>query len=105
MTRNNSKTRQQNEANAIDIIDAMKLLDRKSAIPMFAASATDKLLLRLPEELNLVCISERLSKVEAMIKSQADTLVRHDNTMSKLQQFDMYVKYKLSTCGRAWCSG
>ena len=43
LTCNNSKTRQQYEANAIDIIDAMKLLDRKSAIPMFAASTTDKL--------------------------------------------------------------
>ena len=95
--RNNSRTRSQNEANAIDIIDAMKLLDRKSAIPMFAASATDKLPLRLPEELNLVCISERLSKVEAMISSQADTLVRHDNTMSKMRQFDIYIKDKLLT--------
>ena len=73
----------------------MKLLDQRSAIPMFAASATDKLPLRLPEELNLVCISERLWKVEEMIKSQASTLVRHDNLISKMQQFDMYVHDKL----------
>ena len=95
MSRHNSRTRPQADANAADIIDAMKLLDQRSAIPMFAASATDKLPLRLPEELNLVCISERLSKVEETIKSQASTLVRHDNLISKMQQFDMYVHDKL----------
>ena len=92
MSRNNSKARLNSEANAADIIDAMKLLDQNSAIPLFAASATDKLPLRLPEELNLVCISERLSKVEEMITSHASTLVRHNNTMSKMHQFNVHVK-------------
>ena len=97
VSRNNSRTRPQTDANAADIIDAMKLLYQHSAIPMFAASATDKLPLRLPEELNLVYISERLSKVKEMITSQASTLVRHDNMISKMHHFYMYVKDKLLT--------
>ena len=93
--RDNSKARSQNEANASVILYAMKLLDRKSDILPFAASATDKLSLRLPEEIDLVCLSERLSKVETMIPSQADTIVRHYNMISKIHQFNMFVRDKL----------
>ena len=94
-SRNNSPNRSQSEANTIDIIEAMVRLDQKSVMPKFAASFTDKVPLRYPEELNLLCISERLNKVEAVISTQTDIIASHDNKISKLNSFNNLCRSKI----------
>ena len=94
--RNNSPNRSQSEANTIDIIEAMVKLDQKSVMPKFAASFTDKVPLRFPEELNLLCISERLNKVEAVISTQTEIIACHDNKISKLNNFNNLCRSKIT---------
>ena len=75
--RRNSEKRTHIEANVYDVINALKIFDKVKKMPPVAAGIFDKLPLRHPEELNLLCISQRLNRLETTLACQTSAIVKN----------------------------
>lgn len=94
--RKTSEKRTSAEAHLDDIVDALVKLDNEQRIPIFVAKNVERLPDRQPEELNLLSVINRLSKIEKTIKEHEDTLTCHSIELLDLKDcFQKNEKEKL----------
>ena len=83
--RKSTAKRSCSSANIDDILKALNKLDNDDKLPKFVAFNLSRVPNRQPEELNLLYIVERLTKVENKLKQHDDTLSSHAVTLMQLK--------------------
>ena len=79
----NTDKRSSSEAHIKDIFDALVKLDSINKLPSFVAKNLDQLPNRQPEELNLISIINRISKLEEKQTDFDNMLIKHEELLIK----------------------
>lgn len=77
--RKNTDKRSSSEAHTQDILDAMTKMDSLNQLPVFVAKNLDQLPIGQPEDLNIISIINRLSKIEDKQNEVDNLLIKHDD--------------------------
>ena len=88
VTRKSTNKRSGSSANLEDILDALNKLDSEDKLPKFVAYNLSRVPDRQPEELNLICVINRLATVENKLKQYDDTLSSHAVDLMSLKELN-----------------
>ena len=92
--RKNTENRSSQEANINDISDALQKLDEQDNVPSFAARSIDKLPDRQPEEVNLISLLNRITKLENKFNDYEEVLSNHEIDLHTFKSLDIETKIK-----------
>ena len=86
--RKTTENRTSAEANINDIFEALQKLDSIESLPIFVAKDVEKIPDRQPEEINLIAIVNRISKLEKRNKYYEEALSNHEIDLQYIKSLE-----------------